>query len=213
MKTPSRPSRVKHPVRLRREVSYTMLYVFSHSPAASGSAAPAMEPAIRYALDSVRNSVGVIDWVKVAAFKPNELGIPEWLPCGARFGTSLNLDPAVDADLHVFKDAIAPDFDQLIARGVYLNFAVAVLFRAVIAQNLGILPYKVADDAELSEDAPAAFDPSDLLSSSTCCVPSDTARKKHMTFARIDPSIFDQSDLFPNGKVDAEGFADDSEMF
>ena len=172
-----------------------------------------MEPAIRYALDSVRNSVCVIDWVKVAAFKPNELGIPEWLPCGARFGTSLNLDPAVDADLHVFKDAIAPDFDQLIARGVYLNFAVAVLFRAVIAQNLGILPYKVADDAELSEGAPAAFDPSDLLSSSTCRVPSETARKKHMTFARIDPSIFDPSDLFPNGKVDAEGYADDSETF
>lgn len=213
MKTPSRPSRVKHPVRLRREVSYTMLYVFSHSPAASGSAAPAMEPAIRYALDSVRNSVGVIDWVKVAAFKPNELGIPEWLPCGARFGTSLNLDPAVDADLHVFKDAIAPDFDQLIARGVYLNFAVAVLFRAVIAQNLGILPYKVADDAELSEGAPAAFNPSDLLSGSASCVPSETARKKHMTFARIDPSIFDQSDLFPNGKVDAEGYADASELF
>lgn len=211
MKTPSRPSRVKHPVRLRREVSYTMLYVFSHSPAASGSAAPAMEPAIRYALDSVRNSVGVIDWVKVAAFKPNELGIPEWLPCGARFGTSLNLDPAVDADLHVFKDAIAPDFDQLIARGVYLNFAVAVLFRAVIAQNLGILPYKVAAGTD-AEDNPAAFDPSELLSGSVCRVPSETARKKHMTFARIDPSIFDQSDLFPNGKVDAEGFADDSEM-
>lgn len=211
MKTPSRPSRVKHPVRLRREVSYTMLYVFSHSPAASGSAAPAMEPAIRYALDSVRNSVGVIDWVKVAAFKPNELGIPEWLSCGARFGTSLNLDPAVDADLHVFKDAIAPDFDQLIARGVYLNFAVAVLFRAVIAQNLGILPYKVADDAELSEDAPAAFNPSELLSADVSRA-ADPARKKHMTFARIDPSIFDQSDLFPNGKVDAEGYADDSEM-
>lgn len=212
MKTPSRPSRVKHPVRLRREISYTMLYVFSHSPEGSGAAAPAMEPAIRYALDSVRNLVGVIDWVKVAAFKPNELGIPEWLPCGARFVTSLNLDPAVDADLHVFRDAIAPDFDQLIARGVYLNFAVAVLFRAVIAQNLGKLPYKVADDAELSEDAPATFNPSELLSAGASRA-ADPARKKHMTFARIDPSIFDQSDLFPNGKVDAEGFADTSELF
>lgn len=212
MKTTSRPSRVKHPVRLRREISYTMLYVFSHSPEGSGAAAPAMEPAIRYALDSVRNLVSVIDWVKVAAFKPNELGIPEWLPCGARFVTSLNLDPAVDADLHVFRDAIAPDFDQLIARGVYLNFAVAVLFRAVIAQNMGKLPYKVADDAELSEDAPAAFNPSELLSADASRA-ADPARKKHMTFARIDPSIFGQSDLFPNGKVDAEGYADDSEMF
>ena len=212
MKTTSRPSRVKHLVRLRREISYTMLYVFSYSPEGSGAAAPAMEPAIRYALDCVRNSVSVIDWVKVAAFKPNELGIPEWLPCGARFVTSLNLDPAVDADLHVFRDAIAPDFDQLIARGVYLNFAVAVLFRAVIAQNLGKLPYKVADDAELSEDAPAAFNPSELLSAGASRA-ADPARKKHMTFARIDPSIFDQSDLFPNGKVDAEGYADDSEMF
>ena len=184
MKTTSRPSRVKHPVRLRREVSYTMLYAFSHSPAASGTAAPAMEPAIRYALDSIRNSVGVIDWVKVAAFKPNELGIPEWLPCGARFATSLNLDPAVDADLHVFRDAIAPDFDQLVARGVYINFAVAVLFRAVIAQNLGILPYKVAGDA-LPADAPAAYDLVNVLDDKDLpAIPrkdgSTTQRKKNI---------------------------------
>lgn len=152
MKAVSTPCRVKHPVRLRREVSYTMLYAFSHSPAAEGTAAPSMEPAISYALDCVRNLVPVVDWVKVAGFKPHELGVPDWLPCGDRFVTSLNLDPAVDAKLQVFRQTIAPDFDQLVERGVYLNFVVAVLFRAVIALDLGILPYKVAQSEPLPSD-------------------------------------------------------------
>lgn len=197
----------------RREVSYTSLYVFSLVTPPSSTAAPNIATAVEYALHRVMPHVHVVDWFRLSRMEPREFGIPSWLPCGSRFVTSLSLSPAVDSALRNFVSAIAPDFTALKKRAPYRPFAIALLFRAVIADELGKLPYKVADDAELSEDAPAAFDPSELLSGSVCRVPSETARKKHMTFARIDPSIFDQSDLFPNGKVDAEGYADDSEMF
>ena len=69
---------------------------------------------------------------------------------------------------------------------MYLNFALAMLLRAPLALDKRVLPFKLPTDELLGAGAaPAAF----------------------------DPSIFDQSDLFPNGKVDAEGFADASEMF
>lgn len=204
-------TRVNKTMRLRREVSFTLLRVFQLTVGDNSTAAATMCPAIKYALGAVANRVKVIDWVALAGMQPHELDIPDWLPCGSRYATNVSLDlPTADA-LESFRSAIATEFVQLQARGVYSNFAIAVLFRAVIADELGKLPYKVAGGDELPEDAPAAFDPSELLSGSASRA-ADPARKKHMTFARIDPSIFDQSDLFPNGKVDAEGFADDSEM-
>lgn len=204
--------RVNKTMRLRREVSFTLLRVFQLTVGDNSTAAATMCPAIKYALGAVANRVKVIDWVALAGMQPHELDIPDWLPCGSRYATNVSLDLSTADALESFRSAIATEFVQLQARGVYSNFAIAVLFRAVIADELGKLPYKVADDAELSEDAPAAFNPSELLSADASRA-ADPARKKHMTFARIDPSIFDQSDLFPNGKVDAEGYADASEMF
>lgn len=204
--------RVNKTMRLRREVSFTLLRVFQLTVGDNSTAAATMCPAIKYALGAVANRVKVIDWVALAGMQPHELDIPDWLPCGSRYATNVSLDLSTAAALESFRSAIATEFVQLQARGVYSNFAIAVLFRAVIADELGKLPYKVADDAELSEDAPAAFNPSELLSADASRA-ADPARKKHMTFARIDPSIFDQSDLFPNGKVDAEGYADASELF
>jgi hypothetical protein len=204
--------RVNKTMRLRREVSFTLLRVFQLTVGDNSTAAATMCPAIKYALGAVANRVKVIDWVALAGMQPHELDIPDWLPCGSRYATNVSLDLSTADALESFRSAIATEFVQLQARGVYSNFAIAVLFRAVIADELGKLPYKVADDAELSEDAPAAFNPSELLSADASRA-ADPARKKHMTFARIDPSIFDQSDLFPNGKVDAEGYADASELF
>lgn len=205
-------TRVNKTMRLRREVSFTLLRVFQLTVEDNSTAAATMCPAIKYALGAVANRVKVIDWVALAGMQPRELDIPDWLPCGARYATNVSLDLSTADALESFRSAIATEFVQLQARGVYSNFAIAVLFRAVIADELGKLPYKIAGGEELPADAPAAFDPSDLLSGSASRA-ADPARKKHMTFARIDPSIFDQSDLFPNGKVDAEGYADDSEMF
>ena len=204
--------RVNKTMRLRREVSFTLLRVFQLTVGDNSTAAATMCPAIKYALGAVANRVKVIDWVALAGMQPHELDIPDWLPCGSRYATNVSLDLSTADALESFRSAIATEFVQLQARGVYSNFAIAVLFRAVIADELGKLPYKVADDAELSEDAPAAFNPSELLSADASRA-ADPARKKHMTFARIDPSIFDQSDLFPNGAVDADGFADASELF
>lgn len=205
-------TRVNKTMRLRREVSFTLLRVFQLTVGDNSTAAPTMCPAIKYALGAVANRVKVIDWVALAAMQPHELDIPDWLPCGSRYATNVSLDTTTADALESFRSAIAIEFDQLQARGVYSNFAIAVLFRAVIADELGKLPYKIAGGDKLPADAPAAFDPSDLLSGSASRA-TDPARKKHMTFARIDPSIFDTSDLFPNGKVDAEGYADASEMF
>lgn len=208
----NRPPRVKRGMKLRREVSFTLLFCFSHSDAASGTSAPTMQPAIEYAFTRVGNLLNVIDWVKLAQLNPSQLGIPSWLNVGARYSTTLSLEQQTYDRLVAFRDTIEPDFDQLKERGVYLNFALAMLLRAPLALDKRVLPFKLPTDELLGAGtAPAAFNPSELLSADASRA-VDPARKKHMTFARIDPSIFDQSDLFPNGKVDAEGFADDSEL-
>ena len=211
--TSNRPPRVKKSMWLRREVSYTLLYCFTHSDEGSGTSAPTMQPALEYAFKRVGNLLNVIDWVKLAQLTPSQLGIPSWPNMGVRFSTSLSLEKQTYDRLIAFRDTIKPEFDQLKERGVYLNFALAMLLRAPLALDKRILPFKLPTDELLGAGAaPAAFDPSELLSAGASRA-ADPARKKHMTFARIDPSIFDQSDLFPNGKVDAEGYADDSEMF
>lgn len=211
--TSQRHPRVNRSMRFRRECSFTMLYNFSHSDAASGTAAPTMQPALEYAFQRVGNLVSVIDWVGLAKLTPSQLGIPSWPNMGGRFITSLSLEEQTWNRLNAFRDTIKPEFDQLKERGVYLNFALAMLLRAPLALDKRVLPFKLPTDELLGVGAaPAAFEPTELLGGSSCMVPSDPARKKHMTFARIDPSIFDQSDLFPNGKVDAEGYADASEL-
>lgn len=196
----------------RREVSYTSLHVFYSAVDSSSTQVPRIADAVEYALARVHNVIGVVDWVKLAGMPASAFGVPSFLACGARFQTTMSLEPSVDSALADFVDTIASEFTALKKRKPYRPFAVALLLRAVIAEEKGVLPYKVADDAELSEDPPAAFNPSELLSADASRA-ADPARKKHMTFARIDPSIFDQSDLFPNGKVDAEGYADASELF
>lgn len=206
--TSNRPPRVKKSMRFRREVSYTLLYCFSHSDAASGTSAPTMQPALEYAFQRVGNLVSVIDWVRLAQLTPSMLGIPSWLNVGARYTTSLSLEQQTYDRLVAFRDTIEPEFDQLKERGVYQNFAIAMLLRAPLALDKRVLPFKLPTD-ELPEDVPAAFDPLELLGGSSCMVASESERiaNRHaLNYAGIG------SDLFPNGAVDAEGY-DDSEMF
>lgn len=155
---------VTRPVKFRREVSYTSLYVFSlaAAPITATLDAPSIATAVEYALDRMRNVFSVVDWFELSKDKYRAiLGIPEWLPCGARFATSLTLSSQVDSSLSDFVSAIAPDFTALKKRAPYRPFAIALLFRAVIADELGKLPYKVAGDADPA--APAAFNPDDYL--------------------------------------------------
>lgn len=208
--TSNRPPRVKRSMKLRREVSYTLLFCFSHSDAASGTAAPTMEPAIEYAFKRVGNLLNVIDWVKLAQLTPSQLGIPSWPNMGVRFSTSLSLEEQTFNRLIAFRDTIEPEFDQLKERGVYLNFALAMLLRAPLALDKRVLPFKLPTDELLGAGAaPAAFDPSELISGGVCCTPSDTDRvicRMAIDNENFDPSIFD--DLYPNGTN-----AEDSEMF
>lgn len=206
-----RPPRVKKSMWLRREVSYTLLYCFTHSDEGSGTSAPTMQPAIEYAFTRVGNLLNVIDWVKLAQLTPSQLGIPSWPNMGVRFSTSLSLEKQTYDRLIAFRDIIKPEFDQLKERGVYLNFALAMLLRAPLALDKRVLPFKLPTDELLGVGAaPAAFDPSELLSGSACCVPSETDliinRKALDNEGGFDPSIFD--DLYPNGTN-----AEDSEWF
>lgn len=206
--TSNRPPRVKKSMWLRREVSYTLLYCFTHSDEGSGTSAPTMQPALEYAFKRVGNLLNVIDWVKLAQLTPSQLGIPSWPNMGVRFSTSLSLEKQTYDRLIAFRDIIKPEFDQLKERGVYLNFALAMLLRAPLALDKRVLPFKLPTDELLG--APAAFDPSELLSGSVCCVPSETDRiinrKALDNEGSFDPSIFD--DLYPNGTN-----AEDSEWF
>ena len=209
----NRPPRVKKSMWLRREVSYTLLYCFTHSDEGSGTSAPTMEPALEYAFTRVGNLLNVIDWVKLAQLTPSQLGIPSWPNMGVRFSTSLSLERQTYDRLIAFRDIIKPEFDQLKERGVYLNFVLAMLLRAPLALVKRVLPFKLPTDELLGAGAaPAAFDPSELLSGSACCVPSETDRIiNRMALDNeggFDPSIFDQSDLYPNGTN-----AEDSEWF
>lgn len=211
--TSNRPPRVKKSMWLRREVSYTLLYCFTHSDEGSGTSAPTMEPALEYAFTRVGNLLNVIDWVKLAQLTPSQLGIPSWPNMGVRFSTSLSLEKQTYDRLIAFRDSIKPEFDQLKERGVYLNFVLAMLLRAPLALDKRVLPFKLPTDELLGAGAaPAAFDPSELLSGSACCVPSETDRIiNRMALDNeggFDPSIFDQSDLYPNGTN-----AEDSEWF
>lgn len=194
----------------RREVSYTSLHVFYSAVDSSSTQVPCIADAVKYALARVHNVIGVVDWVKLAGMPASAFGVPSFLACGARFQTSMSLEPSVDSALTDFVDTIASEFTALKKRKPYRPFAVALLFRAVIAEEKGVLPYKVAGGDKLPANAPAAFNPSELLSGSVCCVPSETDRiVNRMALDNeggFDPSIFD--DLYPNGTN-----AEDSEWF
>lgn len=208
----SKPDNVTRRYSFRREVSYTALRVFSISIDDNSTAAPSVADAVKYALGYVTPIAHTIDWVALSKLSTEALGIPNGLRCGSRFYTSVTLPRNADDALGALCVVVGDDFKQLRCRAPYRNLVLALTLRAVIADELGILPRKIAGGDKLPADAPAAFDPSELLSADASRA-ADPARKKHMTFARIDPSIFDQSDLFPNGAVDADGFADASELF
>lgn len=170
----------------RREVSYTHLKAFYAAVGISSTQAPSIAVAVEYALGRVRNIVGVVDWVKLSTLPASAFGVPDFLACGARFQTSMALKPEVDSQLAEFVEAIAPDFTALKKRKPYRPFAVALLFRALIAEELGTLPYKVVGDA-VPEDAPAAFDPNELLYPNGTNAPEDLGDT-------LDPEIFDRAE-------------------
>ena len=126
----------------RREVSYTSLYVFSKYIKDGSTSAPSIGTATEYALDFVKPIMNRIDWNALAAISPDKLSIPEFIKCGARFYTSVTMSEEKDTALSSLCLIIGDDFKKLKKRAPYRNFVLAMALRAVIANDLEILPYK-----------------------------------------------------------------------
>lgn len=174
---------------------------------------PTCSTAIAHALDRLEEferSGGAVLRPALMSLDPDRFNIPLSFPCGERYEITVS-GSALVARFDSLRDRLSAQTPSI--RPMYLNYVIRYVLRAGYAlsheKEFRDVLIVAGTDAE---DNPAAFDPSELLSGSASRA-ADPARKKHMTFARIDPSIFDQSDLFPNGKVDAEGYADASELF
>lgn len=191
----NKPNNVTRRYSFRREVSYTALKVFSMSIDDEDTTAPTVADAVKFALDYVTPIAHTIDWVALSKLSTEALGIPNGLRCGSRFSTSVTLPQPVDLELSALCIVVGDDFKQLRCRAPYRNLVLALTLRAVIADELGILPRKIADDGEQDEGAPAAFDPSIFEDVPACMVPSESER------------IELHAALFPNGtNADSEMF-------
>lgn len=172
----SKPDNVTRRYSFRREVSYTALKVFSMSIDDEDTTAPSVADAVKFALDYVTPIAHTIDWVALSKLSTEALGIPNGLRCGSRFYTSVTLPQSADLALSALCIVVGEDFKQLRCRAPYRNLVLALTLRAVIADELGILPRKIADDGEQDEGSPAAFDPSIFEDVPACMVPSESER-------------------------------------
>lgn len=161
----TKPNNVSRRYSFRREVSYTALKVFSMSIDDENTTAPTVSDAVQFALNYVMPIAHTIDWVALSKLSTSALGIPDGLRCGSRFSTTVTLPKPADTALSVLCVVVGKDFEQLHSRAPYRNLVLALTLRAVIADELGILPRKVAGEVDLSS-APAAFDPTSFLPSS-----------------------------------------------
>ena len=142
-----------------------------------------------YAFDKMQSLFGVINWAKVAratVFDPAEVDCPD-----IRYTSSLTLPtslyPAVNWEaLEEFRAARKPDFVG-IRRNVYLPFCVKLILTAFVLQLRNKLPLMVAGGDELPEDAPAAFDPKELLYPNGTNAPEDLGDD-------LDPEVFDRAE-------------------
>lgn len=175
-------------------------YVLTH-PTLSPSDSAAICYAI-YLVKQFKSSGGAIAWSALmsADFDFRRFSLPYAFPCNVRYVTSI--DRAILPTLDSFIDTeLRPCFKGK----VYRNFAIrAVLRAAYCLTHKGFKDVLIVAGDTVPADAPAAYDPYRLMF---------PYRSDPRNSEGIDPSIFDFDDMFPNGKVDAEGFADDSEMF
>lgn len=139
---------------------------------------------VRY--DQFKSDGGSVLWDVLMRLPPARFDIPLHFDCDIRYHTTLTGSELLRR-LEAFRDELSalPAFHSG-CRKVYKNWAIRAALR---------FGYALSHEKEFRDVLiVAGTDPEDNPTS-------------------FDPSIFDQSDLFPNGKVDAEGFADASEMF
>lgn len=173
-------------------------YVVSHP-----SLTPTDSAAIGYTLYLVgqfQKQGGSICWPSVHALDFSRFNLPPQFPNDIRYRTGISraIIPALDR----FADTeLSPVF---IGR-IYRNLTVRLLLRAAYClTHEGFKDVLMVAGDTVPADAPAAYDPYNLMF---------PHRSDPRNSEGIDPSIFDFDDMFPNGKVDAEGYAEDSELF
>lgn len=126
-----------------RETLYTYQYVWHIKlwKGYSDHRAPKLSDALVYALNHVNQQNINIDWYKLSIMEKSQFGIPQFLS-EYRFQTSISLNPNDDQKLTNFTNNIAPYFTEKGKRAPYRAKAVALLFRAIIAEDYNILPIK-----------------------------------------------------------------------
>lgn len=155
-------------------------------------------------LDEFERDGGAVLSDVIMALPPSRFHIPLSFPCAARFIYSVAGDDLI-ARLESLRDRLSAQTPSI--RPMYLNYVIRYVLRCGYALShekefRDVLIVAGTDP----EDAPAAFDPSIF---DNCMVPSETDRILNRAAMEV---------LYPNGIVDAdgtdaEGYADDSEMF
>lgn len=175
-------------------------YVLTH-PTLSPTDSAAISYAV-YLVESFKRQGGQILWnvLMASEFDFSRFNLPYAFPCNIRYVTSITR-----AILPTLDSFIETELRPCFKGKVYRNFAIrAVLRAAYCLTHEGFKDVLIVAGDAVPADAPAAYDPYRLMF---------PYRSDPRSSEGIDPSIFDFDDMFPNGKVDAEGYADDSEMF
>lgn len=165
---------------------------------------PSDSAAIGYAIhliEQFKREGGTILWDVLLSpnFDFSRFALPYAFPCDIRYQTTIEraILPTID---RFCESELRPYFKGKI----YRNFVVRAIVRAAYClTHKGFADVLIVAGTD-PEDSPAAYDPYRLMF---------PYRSDPRNSEGIDPSIFDFDDMFPNGKVDAEGYADDSEMF
>ncbi len=153
-----------------------------------------------YLIKQFRQQGGDILWPALLALDPDRLNLPPNFPHDIRFrlAISRSIIPLLD---RFCESELRPVYKGKIYRNLVVR---AILTAAYCLTHEGFKDVLIVAGDTVPADAPAAYDPYRLMF---------PYRSDPRNSEGIDPSIFDFDDMFPNGKVDAEGYADDSEMF
>lgn len=128
---------------MAREVTYTQLRVEDCAIRDGWSNKPTTAHLIAYSfdrLDRFQDTGKHVDFLAISKMAATDLEIPSWLDCGLRFQTDVCLSANLAARLDAFLRQLSEDFRGV--QRVYRNFAVRLLYRFVILDELGKVPLK-----------------------------------------------------------------------
>lgn len=128
---------------MAREVTYTQLRVEDCAIRDGWSDKPTIAHLIAYSfdrLDRFQVEGKYVDFLAISAMTTSDLEIPSWLDCGLRFQTDVCLSAKLTMRLDDFITQLSKDFQGV--QRVYRNFAVRLLYRFVVLDELGEVPIR-----------------------------------------------------------------------